>query len=77
MCGNSRSNVYAEKTPASVQPFDVHARCQLKVSKDFAFIHVIDTGAPVKRLTFGLKYSLVDILGIIGKLQAEALILTF
>ena len=39
------------------------------MAKDLAFIRIVDGGAPVKKLVFRLKYSVVDILGIIGKMD--------
>ena len=52
-----------------MQPIDAVARCHLKVNKDLALIRVVDTGASIKKLTYGLKYTLVDILGIVGALK--------
>ena len=61
-----RSNQYLEKMTFSALPFDVEARCTLKLSRDIAFIEVVDSGATVKHFLFEVKYTVVDILGIFG-----------
>ena len=49
-------------------PFDINSRCILKMSTDLAMIDIVDSAAPVRRLIYELKFTLVDVLGLIGKM---------